>query len=68
MLTDKERVSALLINLDDWSWDLFPKYVIDKETGDALIAEIKRYQKEQKKLRARAKRNAIRRIKRDILR
>lgn len=67
MLTDKERVSALLINLDDWSWDLFPKYVIDKETGDALIAEIKRYQKERKKLRAREKRNVLRRVKRSNL-
>ena len=36
-MTPKERVRALLGNLKNWSWDVYPKFSIEKEDADALI-------------------------------
>ena len=42
MLTDKELVEALIVNLASWDWDICAKFGIDKKTGDALVEEFKR--------------------------
>ena len=42
MLTDKELVEALIVNLMNWDWELNSKFGIDQKTGDALVEEYKR--------------------------
>ena len=42
MLSDKELVEALIVNLSSWDWSLFSKFSIDQATAEALINEIKR--------------------------
>ena len=37
MLTDRELVEALIVNLKDWNWDINSKFDIDQKTGAALI-------------------------------
>ena len=37
MLTNEERLRALLGNIKNWSWDIYPKFSIDKEDADALL-------------------------------
>lgn len=37
MLTNKELVEALIVNLKDWDWDINSKFDIDQKTGTALI-------------------------------
>lgn len=37
MLTDKELVEALIVNLKNWDWDINSKFDIDQKTGAALI-------------------------------
>ena len=39
MLTEEELVLALVNNLAEWDFELFPKFPIDEETGKALIKE-----------------------------
>ena len=39
MLSKKELVEALIVNLKDWDWEINSKFGIDKDTGDALIQE-----------------------------
>lgn len=36
MLTNKERVRALIGNLKNWAWDVHPQFRIEKEDADAL--------------------------------
>ena len=36
MLTVQERIRALLGNLKNWSWDIYPQFRIEKEDADAL--------------------------------
>jgi len=36
MLTSEERVRALLNNIRSWSWDIYPKFTIDREDAKAL--------------------------------
>ena len=38
MLNDQERIIALLGNIKNWSWDIFPQFKLEKEDADALIA------------------------------
>lgn len=42
MLTDRELVNALIVNLINWDWDIFSKFEIDQETGEALVDEYQR--------------------------
>lgn len=35
-MTSEERVRALLNNIGSWSWDVFPKFAMDKEDAIAL--------------------------------
>ena len=53
-MSDKERIRALLGNIKNWSWDVFPKFPIEKEDAEALlnldalvecVEEIKKYKK-----------------------
>lgn len=37
MLTKEERLRALLGNIKNWSWDVYPKFSIDKEDAQALL-------------------------------
>lgn len=39
MLSNKDLVNALIVNLKNWDWTEFSKFSIDKDTGDALIQE-----------------------------
>ncbi len=41
MLTNRERVRALLGNLKNWSWDVEPQFRVEKEDSDALRAYVK---------------------------
>ncbi len=36
ILTSEERVRAMLNNINSWSWDVFPKFMIDEEDAKAL--------------------------------
>lgn len=40
-MTTEERVRALLGNLKNWSWDVFPQFRIEKEEAEALRSHIK---------------------------
>ena len=46
MLTDKELVEALIVNLRSWDWEINAKFGIDKKTGDALVEEYKKLKRE----------------------
>lgn len=37
MLTNEERVRAILGNIKNWAWDIYPKFTIEKEDAKALI-------------------------------
>ena len=37
MLTNEERLRALLGNIKNWSWDVYPKFSIDKDDAIALL-------------------------------
>ena len=39
MLTEEELVLALVNNLAEWDFDLFPKFPIDKDTARAVVKE-----------------------------
>lgn len=41
VLTNTERVRALLGNLKNWSWDVNPQFRIEKEEAEALITFVK---------------------------
>lgn len=43
MLTDEERIRALLCNLKNWSWDVCPVYKIEKEEAEALFKVLVAY-------------------------
>ena len=36
MLTDKERMIALVNNLENWDWKLYPSYPTDKEYAEVI--------------------------------
>lgn len=50
MLTDKELVEALIVNLRSWDWELYSKFGIDKKTGDALVEEYRKMKVENERL------------------
>lgn len=37
MLNNEELTLALINNLAEWDWDLFPKFRVDEQTAKALI-------------------------------
>lgn len=37
MLTMEERIRALIGNLKNWDWTVYPQYRIEKEDSEALI-------------------------------
>lgn len=37
MLSNEERIRALICNLKNWSWDVIPVYRIEKEDAAALF-------------------------------
>lgn len=37
MLTAEERLRALLGNLKNWSWDVYPQFKIEKEDAEVLL-------------------------------
>ena len=41
MLTEKELTDALIVNLENWDWQINTKFGIDETTGRALIEEYK---------------------------
>lgn len=41
MLSNKELVMALIINLEEWDWDINSKYSIDEKTAMALVKEFR---------------------------
>lgn len=41
MLTTEERIRALLGNLKNWSWDIYPQFKLEKEDAEALQEYIK---------------------------
>ena len=36
MLTDRERMIALVNNLENWDWKLFPTYPVDEEYAKVI--------------------------------
>lgn len=42
MLTDRELVEALIVNLSSWDWTIESKFGIDQKTGEALVSEFKK--------------------------
>lgn len=40
MITEEERVRALLGNLKNWSWDVEPQFRIEREDSNALRSYI----------------------------
>lgn len=41
MLTEKERMIALVNNLEQWDWKLYPTYPVDEEYAE-VIAKVLR--------------------------
>lgn len=41
MLTDRERMIALVNNLEHWDWTLYPTYPVEKEYAE-VIAKVMR--------------------------
>ena len=41
MLTNEERIRALMGNLKNWDWTVNPQYRIEKEDGEALAELLK---------------------------
>ncbi|MBR4396477.1 MAG: hypothetical protein IKS93_01325 [Methanobrevibacter sp.] len=37
MLTNEERIRALIGNLKNWDWSIFPQYRLEKEDAAALM-------------------------------
>jgi len=37
MLTDEERIRALICNLKNWDWSVLPQFRLEKEDGEALL-------------------------------
>lgn len=48
MLSNLERIRALMGNIKNWSWDIYPKFTIHREDAEALrdINALKQYIKE----------------------
>lgn len=46
-----ERIRALVGNVKNWSWDIYPQFRLEKEDADALqdLEAIKEYVKEKEK-------------------
>ena len=42
MLSDKELVEALIVNLSSWDWTIESKFGIDQKTGEPLVSEFKK--------------------------
>lgn len=47
MLTTEERIRALIGNLKNWDWTIFPQFRLEKEDAAALM-EILNKEKEKK--------------------
>ena len=41
MLTNKEKLRALLGNIKNWSWDIYPVFKIDEGDAKALLEYFK---------------------------
>lgn len=48
-MTNSERIRALVGNLKNWSWDIFPQFRIEKEDAEALqdLEAVKEYIREK---------------------
>lgn len=42
MLTDRERMIALVNNLEQWDWKLYPTYPVDEEYAKMLSKVLKK--------------------------
>ena len=47
MLTHEERLRALLGNIKNWSWDIYPKFSLDKEDAQALLDYFNKLRKQE---------------------
>lgn len=49
MLSNLERIRALMGNIKNWSWDIYPKFTIHREDAEALkdLEALKEYVREQ---------------------
>ena len=36
MLTSEERIRAMLNNIRSWSWEIYPKFTIEREDAEAI--------------------------------
>ncbi len=56
-MNKKERIRALIGNLKNWSWDIYPQFRIEKEDAEALqdLEALKEYIEEREKYINRAK-------------
>lgn len=41
MLTTEERIRAIIGNIKNWSWDIYPKFELEKEDATALMEFLK---------------------------
>lgn len=44
MLSQKELIKALLTNLCTWNWDVYSKFPIDQDTGEALVKGVQEFE------------------------
>lgn len=42
MLTNEERIRALICNLRNWDWSVLPQFRLEKEDGEALLRMLSR--------------------------
>lgn len=46
MLTDRERLRALVGNIKNWSWEIYPVFKIDEADARALIEYFKEHDRQ----------------------
>ena len=51
MLTREERLRALLGNLKNYSWDVYPQFKLEKEDAEVLLDATKELQQELLRVR-----------------
>lgn len=58
-MNKKERIRALIGNLKNWSWDIYPQFRVEKEDAEALqdLEALKEYVEEREMYINRAKEN-----------
>ena len=42
MLTDRERMIALVNNLEHWDWTLYPTYPVDEEYAEVVARVLRK--------------------------